>query len=190
MKSILLIFVLLLSIPTLTAQKKEIKRAQQEVRAKNYASAQSYLDQAKRIFAAADSKTRANYYVVEAELKLHQKELDAEQVLSISQSINLAKRYEVTQVLQERIAQIHLKIDKLSASIAAKEYTKKNYANAASLYKTAYESSRDEVHLLKAARCYLKAEAHHDAFQAYSSLLNKGYTNAKTQYVATIKIKV
>ena len=88
MKRIVIIVVLLVTIPALKAQKKEIRKAQQYVNAGNYARAASYLSQAKRIFAAADNKTRSEYYVVEAELRLAEKELDAKQIELISQSGN------------------------------------------------------------------------------------------------------
>jgi len=185
MKRIIILVVLLLAIPTLKAQKKEIKKAQKEVRAGNLASAASYLDQAKRIFAAADHKTRSEYYVVEAEMRLAEKALDAKQIELISKSLKLANSYEVTPSLQVRISQINLKIKGSSATIAASELKNKNYSNAASLYKTAYQSSQDNIHLLKAARCHLLAEEYDDAYKSYSYLFKLGYTNAKTKYVAT-----
>lgn len=185
MKQILLIVVLLVAVPGLKAQKKEIKKAEKEVRAGNFASAASYLDQAKRIFAAADYKTRSEYYVVEAELRLAEKELDSKQIELISQSLKLANGYEVTPSLQARISQINLKIKGSSATIAAAELKNKNYSSAASLYKAAYLSSKDHGHLLKAARCHLLAEEFHDAYQSYAQLFNSGYTNAKTKYIAT-----
>ena len=143
------------------------------------------MNQAKRIFAAADAKTRAEYYVVEAEMRLGEKALDAKQIELISQSIKLANRYEVSSSLRDRITQINSKIKGFSATIAESEFKNKNYSNAATLYKTAYLSSKNNAHLLKAARCYLLAEEYHDAYSAYSNLFNIGYTNAKTQYVAT-----
>lgn len=185
MKRTLIIIALLIAIPGLKAQKKEIRKAQQEVRAGNLASAASYLNQAKRIFAAADYKTRSEYYVVEAEMRLAEKKLDAEQIKLISQSINLANRHEVTPSLQTRISQINSKIKGLSASIAAGEFTNKNYSSAASLYKTAYQSSNNKNHLLKAARSHLLAKEYGKAYESYRSLYNFGDTNAKTQYVAT-----
>ena len=185
MKRIVFIIVLLAAMPALKAQKKEIRKAQKEVRAGNLVSATSYLSQAKRIFAAADNKTRAEYYVVVAELKLAEKELDVQQIESISKSLKLASRYEVTSSLQERISQINLKINSSSATIAAAEFAKKNYSDAATLYKTAYQSAPDTIYLLKAARSHLLAKEYDDAYKSYSHLIKMGYTNAKTQYVAT-----
>jgi tetratricopeptide (TPR) repeat protein len=185
MKGIIIITALLLAIPALKAQKKEIRKAQQEVRAGNLASAASYLSQAKRIFAAADQKTRSEYYVVEAEMRLAEKELDAKQIELVSQSLKLANSYEVTSSLQDRISQVNEKIKSLAGTIAAGEMAKKNYSNAAALYKTAYQSSQDPMHLLEAARCFLLAKEYDDAYKSYSRLYQLGYTNARTQYVAT-----
>lgn len=185
MKRILIIVVWLLAIPALKAQKNEIRKAEKEVRAGNLASAASYLSEAKRIFAAADYKTRSEYYVVEAEMRLAEKQLDAKQIALISQSLKLANNYEVTPALQARISKVELKIKGSSATIAAGELKNKNYSSAAALFKTAYQSSQDYMHLLKAARCHLLAKEYHDAYQSYTQLFNAGYTNAKTKYVAT-----
>jgi len=185
MKRNILIVLLLIAIPALKAQKKEIKKAQKEVRAGNLANAASYLNQAKRIFAAADAKTRAEYYVVEAEMRLAEKQLDAKQIELISQSIGLAQGYEVNAALQGRISQIQSKIKGSSATIAAAELKNKNYSSAAALYKTAYQTSQDHSHLLIAARCHLLAEEYPEAYKAYSYLFKLGYTDATTQYIAT-----
>ena len=185
MKRIVILVVLLMTVPALRAQKKEIKKAHQEVKAGNLVSAASYLLQAKRIFAAADNKTRAEYYVVEAELQLAEKQLDVKQIELISQSINKANKYELSTSLQVRISEINLKINSFSASIAGREFEKKNYSDAATLYKKSYESTQDTIHLLKAARSHLLAKEYEDAYKSYNNLINMGYTNAKTQYVAT-----
>ncbi len=185
MKRIVILVVLLMTIPALRAQKKEIKKAHQEVKAGNLVSATSYLRQAKRIFAAADNKTRAEYYVVEAELQLAEKQLDVKQIELISQSINKANKYELTSSLQVRISEINLKINSFSASIAGREFENKNYSDAATLYKKSYESTQDTIHLLKAARSHLLAKEYDDAYKSYNNLIIMGYTNAKTQYVAT-----
>lgn len=185
MKRITLLVVILLAVPSLKAQKKEIKAAQREISARNFRSAASHLSQARRIFAAADRKTRAEYYVVEAELRLAEKPLDIEQIKLISQSLKLAKSYEVTSSLLERISRINSKIKGSSTAIAAGEFAKKNYSNAATLYKSAYQSAQDTVHLLKAARSHLLAKEYNDAFESYRHLYNIGFTSGKTQYVAT-----
>jgi len=185
MKKIIIILVLLLAIPALRAQKKEIKKAQQDIRLGNYASAASQLNEVKRFFAAVDNKTRAEYYVVVAELKIAEKKLDAQQIELISQSLNLANSYEVSSSLQNRISQIKLKINKSSAIIADSEFANKNYSDAATLYKKAYESAQDTIYLLKAARCHLLAKEYDDAYKSYNNLIKMGYTNAKTQYAAT-----
>ena len=185
MKKILIIVVLLIAIPALKAQKQEIKKAEKEVRAGNLASAASYLNEAKRIFAAADNKTRSEYYVVEAEMRIAESQLDAKQIELISQSLKLAKSYDVTPALQGRIAQIQQKIKGSSATIAAGELKNKNFSSAASLYKTAFQSSKDNEHLLKAARCHLLAEEFLEAYIAYGRLIKLGYTKGKTQFVAT-----
>ncbi len=185
MKRILIIVVLLVAIPALRAQKKEIKKAQQAVKAGNFSSATSYLSQAKRIFAAADNKTRAEYYVVEAELNLAEKQLDVKQIELISKSIKRANSYEVTPTLQARISEINLKINKSSVTIAGSELANKNYSGAAILYQKAYQSSQDTIHLLKSARCYLLAKEYEYAYKSYNNLINIGYTNSKSQFVAT-----
>lgn len=185
MKKMLLIMVLILVIPELNAQKKEINRAQQEIRAGNYSRAVSLLNQAKRIFAVADNKTRADYYVTEAELFLVQKPLDVQQIELVTKSLKIAKGYELNAALKERISRIDSKINSLSANIAKQEFLNKNYSNAALFYEKAFEKAKDTTLLLKAAKSHLLAKSYQEAFSAYTSLINMGYTNATAQYVAT-----
>tara|TARA_R110002124_G_scaffold138576_6_gene302159 strand:- start:87821 stop:89071 length:1251 start_codon:yes stop_codon:yes gene_type:complete len=187
MKNLVILVALLLAIPSLHAQKKEIKKAQDAVSSGNLASATSYLKQAKRIFAAADSETRAHYYVVEAELKFAKKDLDMEGLESISNSLKLAHNYDVSASLRERIAHIQLNLNQLSANVALAEFKKKNYSQAATLYMIAFQSTGDTIHFLKAARSHLLAKEYNDAFKSYNRLFNMGYSNAKIRYVATNK---
>ncbi len=186
MKPIAILVALLVAVP-LTAQKKEIKKAQQEIKAGNFERASSLLDQAKRIFAVADDKTRAEYYITEAELFLAEKPLDVQQTERIAKSLKVAKGYELSAPLQQRIALINSKINGFSATIAQQEFSKKNYTKAALYFKNAFQIEKDTTLLLKAARSHLLAKEYEETFMAYTQLLNFGYTNAKPQYVATHK---
>jgi|GEM_PF-6525516 len=185
MKIITILTALLVAIPALKAQKQEIKKAQKAVNAGQLSSASSYLQQAKRIFAAADDKTRAHYYVVEAEMNLANKNLDKDKLELISNSVKLANSYNPDSSLINRIAEIEQKLKGLSATAAAGEFSKKKYSEAAILYNVAYDSTKDTIHYFNAARSHLLAKEYGEAFRAYSSLFNMGYTNAKTRYVAT-----
>lgn len=185
MKYIVIILTLLIAIPS-NAQKKEIKKAQQEIKSGNFERARSLLDQAKRIFAVADEKTRAEYYVTDAELYLAEKPLDLEQTELISKSLKIAKGYELSPPLQQRIAVINSKINGFSATIGQQEFSKKNYSKAAIYYKSAFQIEKDTTLLLKAARSHLLAKEYEETFMSYTNLLNLGYTNAnKPKYVAT-----
>jgi len=190
MKTIIILAGLLLIIPTVKAQKQEIKKAERAVKLGHLADAYSYLDSAKRIFAAADSKTRAHYYVVEAEMKIANKEMDMAQMESISNSLNQANKYDLSTSLKIRIADIKSKLRDLSALAATGEFKKKNFSNAATLYKVAYQSNQDTLLFYKAAKSHLLAKEYLQAFNAYNRLIKMGFTNSKVQYVATnIKTK-
>ena len=184
MKHFTLLAALLVAIPSLEAQKKEIKKAQQEVNAGNLSSATSYLRQAKRIFAAADDKTRANYYIVEAEIKLASPNLDKEAVASISNSLRLANSYDASS-FAGRVADIEAQLTGLSAKAAVGEFNKKNFAEAAKLYKVAYKATQDTIHLFNAAKSHLLAKEYHDSFDTYSRLYYMGFTASKFRYAAT-----
>lgn len=185
MKIITILAALLMAIPSLKAQKQEIKKAQKAVYSGDLSSAASYLQQAKRIFAAADDKTRAHYYVVEAEMKLANKDMDMDRIESVSNSIKLAKGYNPSSSLAYRIAEMELKLKSLSAKAAVGEFGKDNFSEAAALYDVAYQSTKDTLNLLKAARSYLLAKEYNEAFRAYSNLYYMGFTDAKIRYVAT-----
>ena len=185
MKIIIILAGLLLVIPAVKAQKQEIKKAERAVKLGHLSDANSYLDNAKRIFAAADSKTRAYFYVVEAEMKFANKEMDMAQMKSISKSLNQANKYDLSASLKIRIADIKSKLQNLSAIAAASEFKKKNFSDAANLYKVAYKSNKDTVLFYKAAKSHLLAKEYEEAFNAYNRLINMGFTNSKVQYVAT-----
>ena len=187
MKTIIILAGLLLVIPAVKAQKQEIKKAERAVKLGNLSDAYSYLDSAKRIFAAADSKTRAHYYVVEAEMKLANKKMDMAQMESISKSLNHANKYDLSTSLKIRISVIKSKLRDLSAIAAAGEFKKKNFSGAASLYKVAYQSNQDTILFYKAAKSHLLAKEYEEAFNAYKRLFKMGFTNSKVQYVATNK---
>lgn len=185
MKKIIILAGLLLAIPAVKAQKQEIKKAERAVKLGYLSDAFNYLEQAKRIFAAADSETRALFYVVEAEMKLAHTEMDLEHMESISNSLNIANKYDPSSSLKIRIASIRSKLKNLSATGAAGEFKKKNYSGAATLYKVAYQSTQDTAHYYKAAKSHLLAKEYDEAFKAYQRLIEMGFTDATVRYVAT-----
>ena len=185
MKTIIILAGLLLVIPAAKAQKQEIKKAERAVKSGYLEDAFTYLESAKRIFAAADSETRAHYYVVEAEMKLANKEMNMEQMESISNSLNHANKYDQSNSLKVRIADIKSKLQSLSAIAAAGEFKKENFSSAATLYKVAYQSTQDTVLLYKAAKSHLLAKENEEAFKAYTRLIEMRFTDANVQYVAT-----
>ncbi len=185
MKTITILVALLLAIPSLQAQKQEIKRAEQAVNSGDVSQAAIYLEQAKQIFAAADSETRGYYYVVEAEMKIANKDMDLERMESISNSLERAYNYDLNATLKSRIAVVKAKLNNMSARAAEGEFKKKNYANAATLYNVAYQSTQDTTLYYKAAKSHLLAKAYEDAFRAYKNLIDMGFTGSNVRYVAT-----
>ncbi len=185
MKKITILAALLLAIPSLEAQKKEIKKAEKAVNSGYLSDAASYLQQAKRIFAAADNETRAHYYVVEAEMNLADKDLDKEGLESIYKSLKLASNYDPSSSLLNRITEIELKLKSLSANAATGEYSNKNFSEAATLYNVAYQSTKDTINLFNAAKSHLLAKEYNEAFSAYSRLFYMGYTGAKVRYTTS-----
>ncbi|GAB5399051.1 MAG: hypothetical protein Aureis2KO_06360 [Aureisphaera sp.] len=185
MKTVTILAALLLTIPTLKAQKQEIKKAEQAVNSGDISTAFTYLEQAKQIFAAADSETRAHFYVVEAEMKLANSEMDMERMESISNSVERATNYELNATLKSRIAAIKSKLKNMSARAAAGEFKKKNYSAAATLYNVAYQSTQDTLLYFEAAKSHLLAKEYEEAHRAYKRLIDMGFTNSKVRYVAT-----
>ncbi|MDC8003112.1 tetratricopeptide repeat protein [Aureisphaera galaxeae] len=190
MKTTTLMAVMLLAVTTLQAQKQEIKKAEQAVNAGRLGEAFGYLEQAKQIFAAADSETRAHFYVVEAEMKLANRDMDLARMESISNSIERAQTYTLNGTLRGRIANIKAKLNNMSARAADGEFKKKNYADAATLYNLAYLSTKDTILLYNAAKSNLLNKNYEDAFRSYKRLVEIGFTDSNVRYVATnIKTK-
>lgn len=185
MKIITILAALLLTIPAVQAQKKEIKKAEKAVNSGDLSSAYSYLQQAKRIFAAADNNTRALYYIVEAEMNLANPQMDMNRMEAISSSLQRALKYDPDSSLVNRIGKVKSRLNNLSASAALGEYTKKNYSNAATLYNVAYQSTKDPDHCFNAARSHLLAKEFNEAFDMYTRLYQTGYTDAKVRYATT-----
>ena len=180
MRTLTILAALLLTIPSLEAQKKEIKKAEKAVNSGDLSGAKSYLQQAKRIFAAADDKTRAQYYVVKAEMIFAGKNLDKEQLEDIANAIRLANNYDPSSY-KNRIDDIESKLKGKSSNAAEGEYTKKNFSEAATLYTVAYQSNQDPDQLFNAARSYLHAKNYDKAFDAYSRLFRTSLTEVQTQ---------
>ncbi len=185
MKKFLILAGLLLAIPAVKAQKQEIKKAERALKAGYLDDASAYLESAKRIFAAADSETRALYYVVEAEMKIANKEMDLNQMESVSNSLKNANKYDPSSSLKIRITAVRTKLRDLSARAAPLEFKKKNYSGAATLYDVAYQSTHDTIHFYMAAKSHLLAKEYEEAFNAYNRLIKMGFTDSKVQYVAT-----
>ncbi len=185
MKKIIILAALLLAIPPLKAQKQEIKKAEQAVNSGNISVAFSYLEQAKQIFAAADSETRAHYYVVEAEMKLANKEMDMERMESISNSLERASGYDLNSSLKNRIVNVRSKLRNMSARAAVGEFKKENFSAAATLYNLAYQSTKDTTHYFMVAKSHLLAKEYEEAFRGYKHLFDIGFTDSKVRYVAT-----
>lgn len=185
MKNLVILAALLIICPNVRAQKQEVKKAQQAVNSGDYSRAATYLLQAKQIFAAADEKTRALYYIVEAEMNMASKAMDMEQLKSISTSLNTAKKYDKAKTYAARISEMELNLKNLSAKVAMGEFSKNNFSEAAILYNVAYQSSRDTLHFFSAAQSHLQANEYSQAFEAFRKLFYMGFTNAKIRHVAT-----
>jgi tetratricopeptide (TPR) repeat protein len=187
MRTFTLLILLAFTFPTLLAQEKEIKNAEKAVNSGDLTRASSYLQQAKRIFAAADDETRAYYYLVEAEMKLASSELDTKGLESVSQSLKIAMGYGPKAAHADKVAQINARINSASSRVADTEFKSKNFGSAASLYKIAFQATQDTAFYLNAARSYLLDKNYQEAFNSYRDLYNMGYTDAKRQFVATNK---
>ncbi|MEL6811359.1 MAG: hypothetical protein AAFP76_08505 [Bacteroidota bacterium] len=185
MKTITILAALLLVIPVMQAQKQEIKRAEQAVNAGRLNDALIYLEDAQRIFAAADSETRAHYYVVEAEMKLASRNMDLEKMESVSSSLSRAESHTVTSALKGRITKIKSKLNTMSARAAEGEFKKKNYVSAATLYNVAYQSTKDTLLFYKSGKSHLLAKNYNEAYIIYKRLVEMGFTNSNVRYVAT-----
>ena len=182
---------------TVFAQNDELKTAEKALKANDFASAMSAVNQAEGLIANADQKTKAKFYYLKG-LALYQNgnpNADIEKVgNAFNQLINYEKETDKPKYSSE-IGQLLNKMIVTVAENASNNYSKAietkedaDYLKAAKEFHQVYVlSPRDTSYLDNAALVYYFAKDYDNSIKLYEQLLDINYTGITTVYVATDK---
>lgn len=195
-KQILILSAVLLSM-TAFAQKSELKAAEKAVKANDFTSAISAINDAESLIAAADQKTKAKFYYLKAKA-LYKNGAEGTNIEEVGAAFNKLIDFEKETNKPKYSNEIGLLVNNLIQSIAKGAGEKYNtaiqtkepndYEKAADEYSKVYAlSPSDTAFLDNAALLYNLGKAYDKSISAYNKLLAVNYTGISTTYVATNK---
>jgi len=196
MKRTLLILSAFMISMTVFGQKDELKNAQKNIDAKNYAAAITELDKAESLISADDQKSKAQYYHLKV-LALYQNGTNQANIEKISKACKELFKYEKETKVKytPEVREISDKLFATTVNNASEKYKKAlesgvdaDYASSAKLFYVAYTlSPKDTSYLDNAALIYNRAKQYDKSSELYEKLLKLNYTGISNSYVATSK---
>lgn len=186
-KNVLLVAAILVATMSF-GQKKELKKAEKEIKSGNYTEALSLLNQAEGLIANADKDSKGKFYILKANALVETAGADLGKLNLASESLNMAKDLGLTGKnatnLNEGIEALKGKLE----SSASADYKAENYTNSAKKFYTAYTiSPQDTLFLFNAALASKLGNDLDTSEEYYQSLSDMGYTGIQKQFVATNK---
>ena len=194
-KQLIFLSALLVSM-TVFGQKSELKTAEKAIKASDFSSAMSAINQAESLVGSADQKTKAKYYYLKG-LALYQNGANAnvEEVgAAFNQLINFEKESNKLKYTSEVGGLINTMV-KNTLSRANKEYevadaskSPEDYIKAAKAFSQVYSlSPADTSFLYNAALVYSFGKDYESSKNVYEKLLDLNYTGITTLYIANDK---
>ncbi len=182
---------------TVFAQNDELKTAEKAVKANDFATAISAVNQAEGLIANEDQKTKAKFYYLKG-LVLYQNGNPAGDVEKIGEAFNQLINFEKETNKQKYSAEIGALLNKMIVTIAenaSNNYSKAietkedaDYLKAAKEFQQVYVlSPRDTSYLDNSALVYYFAKDYDSSIKLYEELLALNYTGITTVFVATDK---
>jgi tetratricopeptide (TPR) repeat protein len=181
---------------TVFGQKDELKEAQKNIDAKNYAAALTELDKAEPLIVLDDQKSKAQYYYLKV-LALYQNGTNQANADKTAKACRELIDYEKQTKVKytSSVEEILTKLITTSAEQGSKLYkratetgSETDYALAAKQFYTVYVlSPTDTSYLDNAALVYNKAKDYEKSSEMYEELLKLNYTGIATTYTATDK---
>ncbi len=185
-KHLLLAVVLLLSAITF-GQKKEIKKADKQVKSGNYAEAMTLLNQAEGLLSNADNALKTQFYVVKATALMESAGADFSKLKSAAEALNKAKELgsgKNSETVDEGIENLRGKLERSATT----DYKAELYKNAAEKFEMAYAiSPNDTIFLFNAALSSKIGKDYESANANYQTLADIGYTGVQKEFIATNK---
>ena len=182
---------------TVFAQNDELKNAEKALKANDFATAMSAVNQAEGLIANADQKTKAKFYYLKG-LALYQNGNPNADVENVGDAFNQLINYENETNKQKYSVEIGQMLNKMIVTVAenaSNNYSKAieskeeaDYLKAAKEFHQVYAlSPRDTSYLDNAALVYYFAKDYDSSIKLYEQLLDLNYTGITTVFVATNK---
>ncbi|NEW78463.1 MAG: tetratricopeptide repeat protein [Gelidibacter sp.] len=182
---------------TVFAQNDELKTAEKALKANDFATAMSAVNQAEGLIANADQKTKAKFYYLKG-LALYQNGNPNADILKVGDAFNELINYENQTNKPKYSAEVGALLNKMIIAVAdnaSKNYSKAietkedaDYLRAAKEFQQVYAlSPRDTSYLDNSALVYYFAKDYDNSIKLYEELLAINYTGITTVFVATNK---
>jgi tetratricopeptide (TPR) repeat protein len=183
---------------TVFAQNDELKNAEKALKANDFATAISAVNQAEGLIANADQKTKAKFYYLKG-LALYQNGNPNADMQKVGDAFNELINYENQTNKPKYSAEIGVLLNKMIVTVAenaSNNYSKAietkedaDYLKAAKEFQQVYAlSSRDTSYLDNAALVYYFGKDYDNSIKLYEELLSLNYTGITTVFVATDKV--
>jgi len=182
---------------TVFAQNDELKNAEKALKANDFATAMSAVNQAEGLIANADQKTKAKFYYLKG-MALYQNGNPNADIQKVGDAFNELINYENQTNKPKYSSEVGALLNKMIISVAENASNKYNkaietkeeadYLKAAKDFQLVYAlSPRDTSYLDNAALVYYFAKDYDASIKLYEELLALNYTGITTVFVATNK---
>lgn len=168
------------------AQKKEIKKAERAVKSDKFSEAISTLEEAEGLIANADDNTKADFYKAKGDA-----------LLGLAGRTNVSKALEAGEAYKQAIsikpamkltlANSLANLRSIVVNSAVEDQNAEKFEAAAKKMKSVYDIIGEQDDLYFAGMFKISAKNYDEALEYFETLLQKGYTGQKTEYVATDK---
>ncbi len=187
MKNILLLAGILLLSAISFGQKKEIKKAEKQIKSGEYAEAMASLNTAEELLDGANDELKTQFYLTKSSALMKSAGANMDKLKMASESLAIAKEIGSSK-MASKVQEGYLALKESLETGAGKDYKAKRYEMAAEKFHTAYTiSPKDTLFLFNAALAAKIAEDYDNAGIYYQKLTDIGYTGMQRQFVATNK---
>jgi tetratricopeptide (TPR) repeat protein len=182
---------------TVFGQNDELKTAEKALKANDFATAMSAVNQAEGLIANADQKTKAKFYYLKG-MALYQNGNPNADVQKVGDAFNELINYENQTNKPKYSSEVGVLLNKMIIAVAdnaSNSYSKAietkedaDYLKAAKEFQQVYAlSPRDTSYLDNAALVYYFGKDYDNSIKLYEELLALNYTGITTVFVATDK---
>jgi tetratricopeptide (TPR) repeat protein len=169
-------------------QKKEIKKAEKEIKSGNFTEAMTLLDQAEGMLDGADADLKSQFYIVKARGLMESSGTDSAKLQMAADLLAKAREVDSGNSNSSAINDESLVLKGVLENNAGLDYKDKRYKQAAEKFYLAYSiSPKDTLFLFNAALSSKFGEDLDNSSIYFQSLADLGYTGKQKQYVATDK---